>query len=116
MAAHLLLMLERGNYGPYNSFKEYLAGERRTTEVTAFRLIFAHRMDVLFRENGCPPPSSERQVRPLSPLKKDKQRLLAWTRACKMSKNDNPRWHDVQREAALMKFTCLKILRIGLTM
>jgi hypothetical protein len=64
MGAYLLQMLERGNYGPYNTFKEYLEGERRTTEVTGFRLIFAHKMDTLFREHGCPRPAASGRLGP----------------------------------------------------
>ena len=77
-------MLDRGKYGPYASFKDYVVTELRISEVTAHRLIFAHKMEVLLKKNHCQRPLNERQVRPLNILKEGRLQVLAWDRACKM--------------------------------
>ena len=91
-------MLDRGKYGPYASFKDYVVTELRISEVTAHRLIFAHKMEVLLKKNHCQRPLNERQVRPLNILKESRLQVLAWDRACNMKQKGNPTFSDVQRE------------------
>lgn len=87
-------MQERERYGPYRTFKDYVVAELRLTKQTAYNLIFAHKVDELFREHQCPPPVNERQVRPLKLLGKlathEAKVIQVWKRACKMSQNNRP--------------------------
>ena len=92
-------MLDRGKYGPYETFRDYVVTELRISEVSAFRLIFAFWADELFKKHRLKRPLNERQVRPLSRLKKDEKSIvLAWTRACAQKQKSLPTASDVTRE------------------
>jgi hypothetical protein len=92
-------MLDRGKYGPHETFKDYVITELRITEVTAHRLIFASWVDELFKKRRLKRPLHERQVRPLTRLRKNpKSLILAWTRACAQKQKSLPTESDVTRE------------------
>jgi hypothetical protein len=92
-------MLKRGKYGPHETFKDYVVTELRVTEVTAFRLVFAHWAYELFKRHRLKCPLHERQVRPLNRLERDQKRtILAWTRACAQKQKSLPTESDVMRE------------------
>jgi hypothetical protein len=96
---HLQQMLERGKYGSHQTFRDYVVTDLRISEVTAFRLVFAHWVYELFKKRRLKRPLNERQVRPLTRLKKDeKSIMLAWTRACAQKQKSLPTYSDVTRE------------------
>lgn len=92
-------MLDRGKYGPHQTFRDYITLELRISEVTAYRLTFAHWVYELFKKHHLKRPLNERQVRPLTRLKKDeKSTMLAWSRACAQKQKSLPTYSDVTRE------------------
>ena len=92
-------MLDRGKYGSHKTFRDYVVTDLRMSEVTAHRLIFASWVDELFKKRRLKRPLHERQVRPLTRLRKNpKNLLLAWTRACAQKQKSLPTESDVTRE------------------
>ena len=94
----LAQLFEEKDYGPWSSFKDCVVGELKITERSAYRLIAGFRICVMLKEHDCRLPVNERQVRPLSSLKEDHQRVTAWTRACDLKQRSLPSHADVQRE------------------
>src|ERR1700686_1114625 len=70
-------------FGHWRSFKNFVVGELRITEVQAYRLIFAFEVLTLMAKKRLPLPVNERQVRPLRVLTVESEIILAWKRACK---------------------------------
>lgn len=90
-------------FGHWRSFKNFVVGELRITEVQAYRLIFAFEVLTLMAKKRLPLPVNERQVRPLRVLTVESQILLAWKRACKQKQFGQPTYLDVQREVNLLR-------------
>jgi hypothetical protein len=91
-------------YGHWKTFKNYVVGELRITEVQAYRLMFAFDVLQLVASRRLPLPVNERQVRPLRALRKEKSKMLqAWSRACKQKQYGQPTYLDVQREVNLLR-------------
>jgi hypothetical protein len=107
----LAQVIEDELYGKWSTFKEFVAGELRISERTAYRLIAAFKIVVQLKEHGCKLPLNERQIRPLSTFKPDDlllkppkgnpympARVMAWKRACDLKQGTLPTYLDVQRE------------------
>ena len=106
----LAQVIEDELYGKWSTFSEFVAGELRISERTAYRLIAAFQIAVQLKEHGCKLPVNERQVRPLSTFKPDDlvlrpkgdpyepARVTAWKRACDLKQGTLPTYVDVQRE------------------
>jgi hypothetical protein len=90
-------------FSHWRSFKNYVVGELRITEVQAYRLMFAFDVLQLLASKHLPLPVNERQVRPLRVLKSQRQILVAWRRACKQKQYGQPTYLDVQREVNLLR-------------
>jgi DNA-binding FrmR family transcriptional regulator len=90
-------------FGHWRSFKNFVVGELRITEVQAYRLIFAFETLTLLASKQLPLPVNERQVRPLRVLPLESQIIRAWKRACKQKQHGQPTYLDVQREVNLLR-------------
>jgi hypothetical protein len=91
-------------FGHWKTFRNYVVGELRITEVQAYRLMFAFEVLTLLAKKHLPLPLNERQVRPLRALKDEETNLLkAWNRACKQKQHGQPTYRDVQREVTSLR-------------
>jgi hypothetical protein len=90
-------------FSHWRSFRNFVVGELRITEVQAYRLIFAFEMLTLLASKQLPLPVNERQVRPLRVLPLESQIIRAWKRACKQKQHGQPTYLDVQREVNLLR-------------
>ena len=98
-AGELLLQISsEGLFGRWGSFRDFVVGELRISEVQAYRLIFAHEMNRMLTKHGCHAPENERHLRPLRNLKEEGLRILAWERACQQKQGSSPTAADVMRE------------------
>jgi hypothetical protein len=90
-------------FGRYGNFRDYVMGRHRITERQAFYLMNAWEVFDLLEQHGCKLlPTNERQCRPLSYLKRDDLKVLAWTRACALKAHGSPPdgndvWREVRR-------------------
>lgn len=95
----LTQVAEEKLFGHWRTFKNYVVGEQRITEVQAYRLMFAFEVLKVMGKKRLPLPVNERQVRPLRILRTQRDdMILAWKRACKQKQYGQPTYLDVQRE------------------
>jgi hypothetical protein len=109
-AGKFLIELEKeSKYGEWGTFDNFVESELRIKVRTARRLMVAHQIRELFKENGRLLPVSENSVRPLSEqLREDRQRakkkltldelrIKAWDIACLAKQRSTPTGTDVSR-------------------
>jgi hypothetical protein len=86
-------------FGPWGTFENCMVARLKITARYARYLMDALEIHDLLEEAGCQPlPTEERQCRPLSYLKRDDLKTLAWLRACAQKHGSPPDGKDVWRE------------------